>query len=92
MQSGFMARIDAEQIGRAAMALGAGRARMGDSIDPGAGLVLAVRVGDVVEMGDLLGTLYAASESLLDEGETRLLHAVHVSADRVMQPPLVHEV
>ena len=44
------------------MLLGAGRAHVDDVIDPGAGLQLAVRVGDRVEPGTLLCTMYAASD------------------------------
>jgi len=51
-----------------------------------------VRVGDAVQAGELLGTLYAASDEVLDDGEARLRRALHVSAERVTPPPLVHEI
>jgi pyrimidine-nucleoside phosphorylase len=89
--AGYVSRFDAEEVGRAAMTLGAGRAHVGDSIDPGAGLVLAVRVGTRVERGGLLCTMHAADESLLDDGEARFLRALHLSPDPVTAPPLFHE-
>jgi pyrimidine-nucleoside phosphorylase len=88
--AGFVSRFDAEGVGRSAMMLGAGRAHVDDEIDPGAGIVLAVRVGDAVRIGDELAMMYAASESLLDEGEGRFRRAVHVSAECVEPPPLFH--
>jgi pyrimidine-nucleoside phosphorylase len=91
VESGWVARFDAEGVGRSAMVLGAGREHVGDSIDPGAGLVLAVRIGDSVACGDLLCTMYAASESLLDMGEERFRRAVHFAAEPVVAPPLFHE-
>jgi pyrimidine-nucleoside phosphorylase len=89
--AGFVERFDAEQVGRAAMLLGAGRAKISDTIDPGAGLVLAVRVGDEVTSGDLLCTMYAADEDRLDAGEERFRHALRLSPERVQPPPLFHQ-
>ena len=90
-EAGYVARFDAEGIGRSAMMLGAGRAHVDDVIDPGAGLVMAIRVGDRVDVGDLLCTMYAAAEPLLDVGEDRFRHSVHLSAEPVAVPPLFHE-
>ena len=89
--AGWVARFDAEEVGRAAMVLGAGRAHVGDSIDPSAGLVLAVRVGDRVEEGSAVCTLYAASEESLDLGEERFRRALHLTDREVILPPLFHE-
>jgi len=88
---GFVARFDAEGVGRAAMLLGAGRASVDDLIDPGAGLLLGVRVGDPVEVGTVLCTMYAASEALLDVAEERFRRAVHFADSHVAAPPLFHE-
>jgi pyrimidine-nucleoside phosphorylase len=90
-EAGWLVRFDAEGIGRAAMQLGAGRAHVDDVIDPGAGLLLAVRVGDHVDVGDELCTMLAASEALLDAGEERFRRAVHVGPQRVEPPALFHE-
>lgn len=70
-----------EEVGRAAMALGAGRARADEAIDHGAGIVLHAKRGDAVTAGEPLATLHAASEALLDEGEARLAAAIRY-ADR----------
>jgi len=90
-QMGYVARFDAEGIGRSAAALGAGREQVGDVIDPGAGMVLAVRVGSRVQVGDLLCTMYAAHESLLDAGEERFARSIHFASEPVAAPPLFHE-
>jgi pyrimidine-nucleoside phosphorylase len=91
VEGGYVSRFDAEGVGRAAMVLGAGREHVGDAIDPGAGLVLAVRIGDRVERGDLLCTMYAATDSLLDAGEERFRRSVHFAAGPLVAPPLFHE-
>jgi pyrimidine-nucleoside phosphorylase len=89
--TGFVARFDAEGVGRAAMLLGAGRAAVDDVIDPGAGLLLGVRVGDPVSAGTVLCTMYAASDALLDVGEERFRRAIHFAEHPVEAPPLFHE-
>ncbi len=52
--SGVVEAIDAEAIGLAAVALGAGRARLDDRVDPAVGLTLAKKVGQRVERGEPL--------------------------------------
>lgn len=88
---GYVVGFDAEGVGRSAMVAGAGRARKEDSIDPGAGLLLAVRVGDRVEQGSLLGTLYAASQHQLDEAEERFRASVFVGPVALPPEPLILE-
>jgi pyrimidine-nucleoside phosphorylase/thymidine phosphorylase len=56
--AGVVQAIDAEGLGLAAMALGAGRVRVEDRIDPAAGLVLHKKIGDHVDRGEPLCTLH----------------------------------
>lgn len=89
--AGHIAGFDAEGVGRAAMLLGAGRATVDSEIDPGTGLLLAVRVGDAVSTGDVLCTLFASDESLLDAAEERFRVSVRFSETPVRRPPLFHD-
>ena len=57
MKSGYVTAVDAEKVGRVALALGAGREKAGDRIDPLAGVTLDVKVGDKVAVGAPLATL-----------------------------------
>jgi pyrimidine-nucleoside phosphorylase len=75
-EDAVVAGFDAEGVGRAAMALGAGRAKADDAVDHGAGVLLHAKRGDPVSAGDAVATLYAASEDLLDAGEGRLATAI----------------
>lgn len=88
-QDGVIVGFDAETIGRAAMVAGAGRARAEDAIDPGAGLVLAVSLGDEVQRGDLLCTIHASREDLLDEAEARVRTAVRFGDAPPSMPRLI---
>ncbi len=64
--------------GTASVILGAGRAKKEDGIDYAAGIVLARKTGDAVAEGDVIATLYAAREDLLDDGERVLLDAYDI--------------
>ena len=58
-RAGFVARVDAEGVAKAAFELGAGRAKADDAIDFAAGVTLAVARGDHVEAGQPLAELAA---------------------------------
>ena len=62
-RAGFVARIDAEEIAKAAFELGAGRAKADDAIDFAAGVTLAVARGDRVETGQPLAGLVACDHT-----------------------------
>lgn len=90
-ETGWIAHFDAEAVGRAAMVMGAGRARLDDVIDPAAGLVLAAKVGDKVEANAPLAILHASSQALLDAGEERFRNSMVMSAHPVGERDLVLE-
>lgn len=56
----YVSEIDAYQIGKAAVALGAGRVRKEDTVDPTAGLWLKKKVGDTVVPGEIIATLHTS--------------------------------
>ena len=58
-QAGYVVRCDARLVGRAAQLAGAGRQRAEDMVEPAAGALLARKVGDQVETGELLGSVLA---------------------------------
>jgi len=66
-QNGYVQDVDAENIGRASLLLGAGRTKTTDSIDPSAGLSNLMKIGESVTAGAPLVTLHAATQARLDE-------------------------
>ena len=86
-RSGYVATIETETVGRAAMMLGAGRQTVDDTIDPGAGLVVHKKLGDEVAPGEPVVTLHFNDESNLVEVEKLMEHAYQI-ADT---PPAVGE-
>jgi pyrimidine-nucleoside phosphorylase/thymidine phosphorylase len=55
--AGFVTAIDTEAVGLASVALGAGRARVEDRVDPAVGLLVLKKPGDRVERGEPIATL-----------------------------------
>ena len=91
-RNGFVASIDAEGIGLASQHTGAGRTVKEDSIDPGAGILLAKKVGDHVNKGDLLATVYAGSRKKAENGAAEAEKAFRIERDRPEIPQLVIDV
>lgn len=90
--SGYVGALDALRIGEAARALGAGRQRKGDAIDPAAGILLDVRVGDPLRAGQPWATIFAADEPHLVAGRAVLQEALAVAAEAPASPPLIYGV
>jgi len=89
-RAGYLARVDALDIGVAAARLGAGRERKEDPIDPGVGITLLAKVGDRVEAGQPLAALAWAEEDRRDRALTLLERAFVIADEPVDPPPLIH--
>jgi pyrimidine-nucleoside phosphorylase len=89
-RSGYLASVEAEAIGRAAVALGAGRARKGDPIDPAVGIVFRAKIGDRVEADHPVGEVHARSEKLAAAVVRSVNDAMRVVDHPIEAPPLVH--
>jgi thymidine phosphorylase len=82
--------MEAEEIGRASVDLGAGRLRKGDPVDPAAGIVFEPKIGDQVETGRKLGEIHGRDEDAARAAASRVIAAVTLSHRPVDPPPLVY--
>ena len=89
--SGYVCHIDALAVGNASMRLGAGRATKDDAIDPDAGLVLRVTMGQEVQAGDVLAHLWAQSEDMARAVVPAVSEAVTIGNAPVPEAPLLLE-
>ena len=89
---GFLYALDAEKVGLASMALGAGRREKDDVIDPAAGILLAKRPGDPVKRGEVIATLLSSCREKLAGGEETFLSAVKLSAEKPEKRPLIAQI
>lgn len=62
--TGYVEQIDANEIGKASVALGAGRVTKDDQIDLAVGLTLEKKIGDYVAEGDVICTLHANEKNI----------------------------
>jgi thymidine phosphorylase len=86
-RGGYVARFGASDIGSAALALGAGREKKGDRIDPGSGVEILVKPGDPLLKGQPVARLYGEREA---EAARRLvLEALEISDEPVEPPPAI---
>jgi len=90
-RSGYVTGMDARRVGITVVALGGGRARADDTIDPSVGLSDVVDVGRAVRPGDPLCLVHAASETAADAAIVLLRRAIHIGDAPPKIPPIVLE-
>jgi thymidine phosphorylase len=91
--AGYVEAIDAAEVGRAVAAIGGGRARVEDEIDPGVGYTARARVGQQVTAGEPLGLLYCRRGSHAEAAAARIRAAYTVGEAAPNQvPELIKEV
>lgn len=87
---GYVTEMAADDIGTAAMWLGAGRAKKEDVIDLAVGIVLHKKIGDRVQKGEALATIHNNRPDVLDVKE-KIEAAIRLSPQPVARPPLIYE-
>jgi pyrimidine-nucleoside phosphorylase len=88
-RSGYVAVVHAEAVGRSSMLLGAGRERVGDPIDHGAGLLIQAPVGAAVRAGDAVLELLYNDSRRLDEALGLARAAITIADDPPASMPRV---
>jgi pyrimidine-nucleoside phosphorylase len=90
--TGYLSQVDARLVGEASVMLGAGRAKKGDPVDHAVGIMVHRKVGDYVERGQPLFTLYANQKQSLEEARLHLVQAIEWSESPVEPLPLFYDV
>jgi len=91
-KAGFLLSVHAAEVGHAAVDLGAGRAKVGDTIDHSVGIVVHHKVGDRVAQEDPLFTVHANDPALMRSATERVRNAHQISAHPVDRLPLFYGV
>ncbi len=84
-RNGYLAAIDAREVGSAALELGAGRHMKGDPIDHAVGLIIHRKVGEMVKVGEPLFTVHAQTREVADQATLQVL-AAHQWTDQLGLP------
>nr|WP_307989982.1 pyrimidine-nucleoside phosphorylase [uncultured Niameybacter sp.] len=89
-EEGYVASIETELIGKAALVLGAGRENKESIIDLGVGLIIHKKIGDKVELGDSLATLYYSEQSNTEGAMNYIYDAYALSMEETKKPQLIY--
>jgi len=90
LTSGTISKMEADEIGVAAMLLGAGRATKEDEIDLAVGIVLKKKIGDNVTAGESLAIIHSNREDVAKSIDLIQKH-IHISDQAQQKPALIHE-
>ena len=91
-RSGFITSVDTTEIGHAIAAIGGGRVRIEDVIDPTVGFVCETKIGDKVRAGDAIGVVYCRDEAKALEAAQRIQSAYNISDDHPPVDKLIKEI
>ncbi len=87
-RAGYVARLDAELIGRASVMLGAGRDRVEDAVDPAVGIIIIAKPGAQVSAGEAILELHYREQAKLDAALTLISRAITIGDE----PPVLRAI
>ena len=88
-RSGVIGRVEPRAVGRGVTALGGGRVRMEDVVDPSVGFVITAKPGDVVQQGEPLATVFARDRAGVETGLATLRQAIGIADEAELPLPLI---
>lgn len=89
---GYVSEIQAEEIGKAAMIIGAGRATKEDVIDHSVGVLVLKKVGDFVKKGETIAKICYNKETEVEKSKKMILGAYKFSNEKVEKPKIIFEI
>lgn len=91
-KSGWVRKVDAKEVGESSVMLGAGRSKKEDKIDYGVGILVKVKIGDIVAEKQPLFEVHANDEEKLNQVLEKLRNAVEIVDEPVKAPPFFWDV
>jgi pyrimidine-nucleoside phosphorylase len=91
-ENGYIKTIDNYRIGIAALELGAGRKTMEDKIDPRAGIVFKIKIGNKIKKGDIIAEVHSNSNSKNIAAANIILASIKYSNKKVNKPKLIKKI
>lgn len=86
---GYVQEINAEEIGKLSCELGAGRKTKKDKIDLQVGIILNKKIGDFVNKGDKLATIYANDREKAKDTENELLRIYKIGKEKIEENTII---
>lgn len=91
-QDGYIASINARQVGELSGYLGAGRVRKEDSIDETVGIVLKKKTGDFVQAGEVLAYIHANDEEKGQKAVKELQNIYQIQLEKTEKPKSILDI
>lgn len=91
-REGYVTKINAQNIGLAAMELGAGRAAKDDIVDLAVGIVLNKKRGDKVKKGEVIAYIHANHKDKIIKAEKDILDNYIIKEDNINVMPLIYDI
>lgn len=84
--SGYIAHMDTENIGKSCVVLGVGRTVKDQPIDLKAGIIMEKELGDKTEKGDVICTLYGETEKMCKDAAQIIINSVNIQPSFTPDP------
>jgi pyrimidine-nucleoside phosphorylase len=91
-KEGYVSKIKAEEVGKAAMIIGAGRATKEDEVDHAVGLKILKKVGDKIEKGEKIAEIYYNDVKNVEDSKNMILDAYVLQDEKVLEPKAILEI
>lgn len=91
-ESGFVTEIDTKAVGTAVCGLGGGRIKVEDTIDYAVGFSAGKKIGDSIEKGEEIGTIFCRKKTQADRVSEKLRNAYKIASEKPPVSELIKEV
>ncbi len=91
-EEGYLAGMDNYAIGVAALELGAGRKTKEDKIDPKAGIILNIKIGDYIKKGEVIAEIHSSSKAGISSAKEKLINILEFDSNPVKKSKLIKKV
>lgn len=91
-KEGYVSKIKAEEVGKAAMIIGAGRATKEDEVDHAVGLKILKKVGDKIKKGEKIAEIYYNDAKNVEDSKNMILDAYVLQDEKVLEPKAILEI
>lgn len=91
-KEGYVSKIKAEEVGKAAMIIGAGRATKEDEVDHAVGLKILKKVGDKIGKDEKIAEIYYNDVKNVEDSKNMILDAYVLQNEKVLEPKAILEI
>lgn len=89
---GYLSSINNFEIGMSALELGAGRLTKDDIIDPKAGIIFKLKIGDFVKKGTEIAELHSSSQVKIEKAKEKIHNSVMFNPNPVKRQKLIKKI